>query len=274
MRSAVNRAPDPREDAARAAWKLALSGFILGTLGWIAARELRLNGSLPYLSDSDYDLLMMGVLGAAIGLTRLRGLLWILCGAVCLAFLVIGHTPWIEAPVRALVRRDPPRRCPAVVVLSADLFADGGLDRHSYERVMRGIQLVRQGYAERLVLTRLPPPRKSSVPAVKRELAALDFTIPIDEVGPVTNTYAEALAVRSLARERGWKELLLVTSPSHTRRAGATFRKAGVPVVVQPCDEHGFDLNGLQQAGDRIAAFRDWLYETSGWYVYRFRGRL
>src|SRR5207248_9089109 len=98
----------------------------------------------------------------------------------------------------------------------ADWCEEGGIDRHSYDRVMRGIQLVRQGYAKRLILTRLPHSRKSSVPAVKRELALLGLHIPIDEVGPVMNTYDEAIAVNALARLRGWKEMLLVTSPTHT----------------------------------------------------------
>jgi uncharacterized SAM-binding protein YcdF (DUF218 family) len=274
MDPAVNCSPAEKTDAARLTLKRAAGGFILGTLGWIAARELRLNGGIPYLSDTQYDILIMGVLGAVIGLTRLRGALWVGNGILCAAYFVIGYTPLIDAPVRALVERDPPHPCPAVVVLSADLFADGGLDRHAYDRVMRGIQLVRQGYAERLVLTRLPLRRKSSVPAVKRELAALGFAIPIDEVGPVQNTYDEAVAVRALARSRGWKELLLVTSPTHTKRARATFLKAGLSVLVQPCEEHMFDLNDLHGPGDRLAAFREWLYETAGWQMYRLRGRL
>jgi uncharacterized SAM-binding protein YcdF (DUF218 family) len=252
----------------------AAAGFILGTLGWIAARELRLSGGVPFLGTSDYDLLIVGLLGAVIGLTRLRGVLWVVNGALCIAFCVIGYTPLIDAPVRALVQRDPPHPCAAVVVLSADLFADGGLDRHAYDRVMRGIELVRQGYAKRLVLTRLPLSRKSSVPAVERELAALNISMPIDEVGPVKNTYEEAIAVRALAQQRGWKEVLLVTSPTHTKRARATFLKAGLAVLVQPCDEHQFDLNTLPRPGDRLAAFRDWLYETSGWHLYHLRGRL
>jgi uncharacterized SAM-binding protein YcdF (DUF218 family) len=274
MESSHETPPAHKTGEGRRAWSRAAQGFILGTLGWMVAHQLNLHGGLPYLAKADGDLLLIGLLAAVLSLTRLRPLLWFLSGALCLATLFIAYTPWIDAPFRSLVERDPPRPCEAVVVLSADVFEDGSLNRIAYDRVIRGIQLVRQGYAKRLVLTRLPLKRKSSVPAVKRELRALRFDIPIDEVGPVRNTHDEALAVKALAQERGWQELLLVTSPSHTRRARATFLKAGVPVLVQPCDERRFDLDALPHPEDRLAAFRDWLYEATGWQIYRLRGRL
>ena len=38
-------------------------------------------------------------------------------------------------------------------------------------------------------------------------------------VSPVRSTRDEALLVGQLAKERGWKSVLLVTSPTHSRRA-------------------------------------------------------
>jgi uncharacterized SAM-binding protein YcdF (DUF218 family) len=105
-------------------------------------------------------------------------------------------------------------------------------------------------------------------------LAALGVEIPLIEVGPVYSTYDEAVAVSRLARERGWREILLVTSPLHTRRAHATFAQAGLPTLAQPCDERKYDLGSLNDPPDRLGAFRDWLYEFTAWQVYRLRGRL
>jgi uncharacterized SAM-binding protein YcdF (DUF218 family) len=54
-------------------------------------------------------------------------------------------------------------------------------------------------------------------------------------LGP-TSTYEEAVRTFELCRERGWRRLIVVTSPFHTRRARATFRSvfrgSGVTVAI------------------------------------------
>jgi uncharacterized SAM-binding protein YcdF (DUF218 family) len=252
----------------------AAGGLILGLLGWYVARQLNLRGIVPALRASEYDLLVAGLLGALIAVTRFRSALWVANGLLCVVVLVVAYTPLIADPARALIRQDPLRKCEAAVVLSANLFRDGSLDGVIQDRLLRSVELVRQGYAPRLILTRLPPPTESSLPAVRRLLSGLGLEIPLDEVGPVRNTGDEALAVRDLARKRGWEQLLLVTSPLHTRRAGAVFEKAGLSVLVRPSAEHRYDLSALDRPGVRLRVFGDWLYESLGWHTYRLRGRL
>src|SRR5690349_305867 len=123
MRASNEPSPQAKSSDARLAWRHAVTGSILAILAWVAAHELRLNAGVPYLGNSDYDYLIIGLLGAAVGLTRLRGLLWLVNGALCAAILIIGYTPLIVAPMHALVQSDPPHPCEAVVVLSSDLFA-------------------------------------------------------------------------------------------------------------------------------------------------------
>jgi uncharacterized SAM-binding protein YcdF (DUF218 family) len=266
--------PRPASGGGRTAWGHAAEGLILGTLGWLGGRSLNLTDAFPFLRATDYDLLIAALLGAAIALTRQRKLLWILAGVVSAALLVVGYTPLIVQPARALVRRDPARECAAVVVLSSGIFGDGTLVCVAQDRLMRGLELVRQGYANRLVVTRLPRPWRSSVPAIREEMAALGFNIPLIEVGPAHNTHEEAVAVSRLARGKGWKQVLLVTSPLHTRRAGAVFQEAGLSVVVQPCPERRYDMSALRIPTHRFAAFQDWLYETVAWHVYQYKGWL
>ena len=64
---------------------------------------------------------------------------------------------------------------------------------------------------------------------------------------------AGAARVRDLARARGWTRVLLVTSPSHSRRAAALFRSQGVTVVSIPAQEWRFD-QALTQPSDRLVA--------------------
>jgi uncharacterized SAM-binding protein YcdF (DUF218 family) len=110
--------------------------------------------------------------------------------------------------------------------------------------------------------------------AVRQFLKLAELNVPVHEIGPMRDTHDEAVGVARLARERGWKEILLVTSPTHTRRAAATFEKTGLRVRVLPSAETEYDLRRLDTPGDRIPAFHDWIKETVGWNVYRRRGWL
>ncbi len=59
---------------------------------------------------------------------------------------------------------------------------------------------------------------------------------------PVTSTQDEARAALEFCVQRGFRRLLVVTSPYHTRRALATFehvfKRSGVQVGVQPASAH------------------------------------
>jgi uncharacterized SAM-binding protein YcdF (DUF218 family) len=100
------------------------------------------------------------------------------------------------------------------------------------------------------------------------------------DIGTCANTYEEALRLRALAGQRGWKRILLVTSGYHLRRAEATFRSLGVAVVCVPCD-----LQGLRMLDDRephyhlprIGEFElmgIYLKERIGYWLYGWRGWL
>ncbi len=95
----------------------------------------------------------------------------------------------------------------------------------------------------------------------------------IESVGIVGNTHDEAVRVAALFRERGYRRLLLVSGPTHMRRAAAVFEHAGVPVVMAvPAIETETDLERLDIADERILAFRIALHEWVGLLVYRLRG--
>jgi uncharacterized SAM-binding protein YcdF (DUF218 family) len=91
-------------------------------------------------------------------------------------------------------------------------------------------------------------------------------------VGPVSNTHDEAVAVAQLFRERGWKRVLAVTSPTHTQRASAALEFQGLEVVAIPSVETRFNLEGLERFGDRREAFSNLAHEGVGLFVYRRRG--
>ena len=97
-------------------------------------------------------------------------------------------------------------------------------------------------------------------------------------LGACSDTHDEAVKVAALAKQRGLKRVLLVTSASHMPRSMATFQKAGVQVVAVPCNY----LSSLNQVNDLqwfhlpsdhgFEIFNFWLHEILGDWVYRWRG--
>ena len=94
---------------------------------------------------------------------------------------------------------------------------------------------------------------------------------------PCAHTRDEAVKTAAIAKEKGWKQIILVTSAYHMSRAKATFEKVGLTVIAAPCnftshrlrdDEiDWFHLPGL--AGPQVLSF--WLHEEIGLLVYRWR---
>jgi uncharacterized SAM-binding protein YcdF (DUF218 family) len=85
-------------------------------------------------------------------------------------------------------------------------------------------------------------------------------------------TRQEAIALGQLARDRGFKLVLVVTSPIHSKRLAASLVPQGVSIVVSPSLETRFDLQDLSKAHDRIGAFGSVIHERMGLWVYRLRG--
>lgn len=74
--------------------------------------------------------------------------------------------------------------------------------------------------------------------------------------GTATTTHQEALILRRFALSQGWRSLLVVTSPSHTRRAGLILRDvfdgSGVTLSVVPVGDHWYTA-------------RSWWHTRQGW---------
>lgn len=91
------------------------------------------------------------------------------------------------------------------------------------------------------------------------------------------NTREEALKTAALAREKGWKKIILVTTGVHMKRAAATFRTVGLEVIPVGCD---FQRTGTPYTApinpfpirNGTTYLNYWLHETIGWWVYRWRG--
>jgi hypothetical protein len=251
-------------------WGYAAYGFVLGVLVWTAALRLGIDAIPDF--ESPHIVLLAGIAGAFIARTRARALFGIASAFVCVALLFVMYTPISGMLIHQILRSDALQPCQAVVVLHAEVNGAGELTDRARERLFHCFGLLRQDFAKEIVVTQRVAPEKSPVPAIETLMHQLRFRYPVHQVGPIENTRDEAVAAAALAKERGWKRVILVSHPAHMRRAAATFEKAGLPVLCAPCPEGRYDLQQLRQPEDRLAAFRDWLHEAIGQQVYELRG--
>lgn len=208
---------------------------------------------------------LCGVAGA-FRITRLL-LTWgagLLAALLCVCLL----TPILRGPLSALTLAQPPTKADAIVVLGGGVqCGTRTLEPTSFARLMRGLELWRAGYAPVITVSEqsnlLGSPTCPKMSVLEGEIVRQLYP----QGGPelltlrsVTTTRDEAARVRDYARERGWQSILLVTSPSHSRRAAALFEAYGLRAVSVPAQELQFDTT-LPLPSDRLEALQVVLYE-------------
>jgi uncharacterized SAM-binding protein YcdF (DUF218 family) len=143
---------------------------------------------------------------------KARRQLWLPRAAVILLVVVALWTAFAGRMVR---RTDRPGTAEAVFVLSP--FLQG-------KRVASGIDVFTSSHARRLVIFMVPSEDRDRILmfAATRGVRAADVRL----VGPVGSTEDEARRAAGLVARCGWRRIVVVTSPYHTRRAGFLFRLA------------------------------------------------
>lgn len=255
-----------RSWGARAAWGAAM-GALLGFL----VVELSLSTLVSYQGDTSLLVPTSAVVGALLFQTRLRRLLVAADLALAFGWLLVAFGPVVPLMADGLPRRDLLRPADAVFVLGSRVQKDGDPTTDALARLVHGLGLVADGHAPRLVLSEQP--RMAAYAPIARSLMAkLGIRGELLTVGPALNTRGEAQLVSELFRQNGWRTVLLVTSPTHSRRAALAFEGTGLDVVSAPSYETRFDLETLDRPGERLQAFGSLLHERVGLWWYRRRG--
>jgi uncharacterized SAM-binding protein YcdF (DUF218 family) len=145
------------------------------------------------------------------------------------ALLVLVLVVWLVASGVLFVwpRQDEPRRADAIVVLS------GGRKT----RLAKGLELVRAEVAPTLVISDGTAPGWKDANRLCNGGAR--FQVVCFRPRPYS-THGEAVGVARLARERGWRSLVVVTSRYHVTRSRLLFRRcteadvSGVAAATSP----------------------------------------
>jgi uncharacterized SAM-binding protein YcdF (DUF218 family) len=237
---------------------------------------LALDLDLPALVSYPYDRTVLALVvalgGALLWRTRLRWLVGTAAAGLAALWLAVAFTPLVGRAAEGLVRRDAVRDADAVFVFGSRLQTDGEPTADAMSRLLKGLQLVAEGRAPRLVVSELYPPSAPYAPIARAWAKDFAPRAEVLSVGPIANTHEEAVAVARLLRDRGLRRVLAVTSPVHTRRAAATLEREGLEAIAVPAVEIRYDLETLDFPGDRRRAFASVAHERVGLLVYRRRG--
>lgn len=111
----------------------------------------------------------------------------------------------------------------------------------SSERFDGGMALLRAGRARTLVFTgaRLPWEKRLTLEGDDLRAIAIAQGVPEEQIlvtKEISNTREEARAVAEMAKARGWKKVIVVTTAWHMPRSALLFRHAGVEIVPFPVD--------------------------------------
>lgn len=199
-------------------------------------------------------------------LAKLLALVLIL---VLLAGLYLFRQPILRWVGGYWVVDEPPQHADAILLL--------GDDTYLAERAARAAELYHAGWAPRIVASgRWLRPYFSIAELMEHDLR--NRGVPPEAIvrhaSRAANTYEEALSLRQLVREQGWRRVLVVTSNSHTRRARYIFRKVMEPAVairVVAAADSSYDPRSWWHTRAGVKTF---FYETVGmavalWEVHR-----
>ncbi len=247
-------------------------GAALGLAAGALIRDLDLTSLVSFWGDRLILLPLSAALGALCGATRLRKALYVAFAALALLWIAVAYGPVSRMLLSGLVRSDALRPADAVLVLGTRMQADGDPTSAQLSRLLRGLEIVEDGLAPRLIITELPPPYAAQRPFVESLLARFKPEVEMVDLGPTFNTHDEAVMTAEYLKKRGLKRIIVTTSPTHTYRGAALLEAQGLEVMSAPARETRFDLETLDRPEERLQAFGAIIHEHLGILVYRRRG--
>lgn len=249
-------------------------GLLLGALAAFLLRDVAV-GAASLLSQLE-SLVLGGIVGAVVGQFRRVWMLVVLDGLFLFLYVAVATTPVTDIVAEHWIRSDTSQFASydAVIVTSGGVLSDGTLNTTSTSRLLSGMEMLRQRRGARLVTTRdggeagVAFGDSDRAQLVRLAGAEAGWT----RLGPARSTREEALLAAAALLPTS-RHIVVVTSPMHTRRACAAFRRVGFSVTCLAARQRDHALPP-RSAGDRLSAFRQLVYEAAALVEYRFRGWL
>jgi uncharacterized SAM-binding protein YcdF (DUF218 family) len=192
--------------------------------------------------------------------------------AIVLAYGVLFETSTVWTLAAPLKLEAPPRQVDAIVVFAGGVGESGQAGGGYQERVAQAVNLYRQGFAPRVVIS------TGFVFAFKEGdvMRSLAIANGVPESAIVlelqaANTHENVTFTNEILEKNGWRRILLVSSPYNMRRALMTWKKAApqIDVVPEPVPASQFYAH---DRGASFAQIRGLLQECAALAVYWWRG--
>jgi len=258
----------PHAQAARPGLRLLLSGILVGFLALVCANihgfyQALLSGKVGEALPVPFSLLIAVILALEAG----RLIWWapfeprlplpasrFLSGlGIVVAFFVLilahiitfGMTDYTPAA----------RAVDAAVILGAKVYPDGTLSHALEDRLFTGVDLYNKKKVKFLILSGGIEPGGINEPEAMAKYA-MDRHVPVDRLILDTkgnNTYASAKNCGRLAREMGFKKLLVVSQYFHNARVKLIFEREGTPCYTVPARRRVFLREGYFLFREAIA---------------------
>lgn len=160
--------------------------------------------------------------------------------AVLAGVLYLGHGFLLEKAGDLLIRKDELKPADVIVVLGGE----------QEERVIHGVKLYKDGWArkDRIIMSGGPAVWKYTLAGMMKEQAeALGVpgrNIIVQDVS--RSTEEDATYVKGILAMRGYKSIILVTSPYHSRRASIIFGRvlgSDYKIINSPVDDSWLKFN-------------------------------
>ena len=259
------------------AWLVRSAGAVLGLAIMQLAATL---GVWTAVGVSSFTARLALMLAGALLATSSRGAwLWLISGLLSTLLLLVSYTPLVTPMVAPVVRRDDaavPGAPDAVVILSGSVTSEGRVAGAALERLISGFQHARRLGIPVVALSVVGDDADKSAESSERDQRELaQLMAPEVELRFVRNVHStrdEALAVAAMARTHRWRQVVVVTSPLHSRRACAAVEHAGLPTRCLPAVSREYALSRLDRPENRRLAFADVVYELAATLLYALRG--
>ena len=222
--------------------------------------------------------IVLTVLSLAMSLNGLtRRLLNVVTIGVLTVVMLCIFTPLLQPVQRFLDVSQLPSRADVIVILGGGLYCGStDLESSSLARTVKGLALWKAGYAPIITISdttglwdncvSLEQPTRQEISNLEPKNAPEIVVLP-----RVKSTRMEAEAVAKEAKTRAWTNILIVTAPSHSRRARATFTQLKLDAFIVSSGEPRYDTD-LHLPGDRLKAMPALVREMAGFVKYTLLG--
>ncbi len=238
------------------AWLVRSAGAVLGLAIMQIAAALGVWTAVGISSFAARVALML--FGALLAVSSQGAYLWLISGVLSTALMLVSYTPLVTPMVAPFVRRDATAAgvsADAVIVLSGSVTSEGRVTGAALERLISGFQQARRLGIPVVALSVVGDDADRSVESSERDQRELAQLMAPDMelrfVKDVHSTRDEALAFAAMGRTHGWRRVVAVTSPLHSRRACRALEHAGLAVICAPAISREYALSRLDRPENR-----------------------